>query len=466
MFHKNKRGLHAISAVPSTSTTIAKGGFSSKILAAFVALSMIMVLAPASYASAADTPKEAKDCFSFSPSSVTVATGSSATVKVQLIHKTTKTSTNSTVTPFEIDSFLIFNASSGKIEPYISCAVSGNAAEGWTITFTGKAATATPINSFICAAQGPDSSGNVQRAYFTSSLTVSVIEGRLTTNRISVKAGSETVDLSTYLDPALSENEVLSCSFVSGDSVGTIEPGDHNGHGCCYFTPKEAGTAVVNFEIVDASDPVNITSIDYGTMQITVTDADEPVPDDPAPDNPEKPAPETPDKPKLEAPESGEGGNGGSDGDSGSSSSDSSDSPSSKHAYERTFSDGIHVWGNLTVSEPIVTTEQLNSGSAYDALRAAMGHGKLLGVFSVDMTDAGVPIHDGFGTLNITFPVDSRYDDYRVIVWHRHDNGNITRQTSVVRDGEVTIAVTDLSSFAIELDEYLGENAISPKTGQ
>lgn len=452
MFHKSKRGLHAISAVPSTSTVIAKGGFSSKILAAFVALSMIMVLVPVSYASAADSPKEAKDCFSFSSSSVVVAVGGTATVNVEL---TSSLAEDNKGDQFTIDSFDVL--ASKTIKSHVTSTVSGNATAGWTITFTGISEEADM--RLVAKATGDGD----HTAFFTLPVVVSVIEGRLTTNQISVKAGSETVDLSTYLDPALSEDEALDCSFVSGSSVGAIVSEGSGNHGSCYFTPKEAGTAIVDFTVVDASD---LSSIDYGTMQITVTDADDPAPDDPAPDNPEKPAPETPDKPKPEAPESGEGGNGGSDGDSGSSSSDSSDSPSSKHAYERTFSDGIHVWGNLTVSEPIVTTEQLNSGSAYDALRAAMGHGKLLGVFSVDMTDAGVPIHDGFGTLNITFPVDSRYDDYRVIVWHRHDNGNITRQTSVVRDGEVTIAVTDLSSFAIELDEYLGENAISPKTGQ
>lgn len=117
--------------------------------------------------------------------------------------------------------------------------------------------------------------------------------------------------------------------------------------------------------------------------------------------------------------------------------------------------------------------EAVTSGGAYEALTAKVS-GVLAGVFEVNLTVDGKPVHDGFGTIEVTFPVDAKYNGHWVTVWHRHSDGTITGDKVVARDGKVTATITDLSTFALEVGELAtaetteeegGSEATEPASG-
>lgn len=87
-----------------------------------------------------------------------------------------------------------------------------------------------------------------------------------------------------------------------------------------------------------------------------------------------------------------------------------------------------------------------------EAVKTAGSKGQLTGVYSVDLTVGGKEVHDHFGTLELTFPVDAQYNGRTAVVWHLHNNGQVTSSDNVtVANGAVTVKVTDLSDFAIEV---------------
>ena len=108
----------------------------------------------------------------------------------------------------------------------------------------------------------------------------------------------------------------------------------------------------------------------------------------------------------------------------------------------------------------------LSKGDAdHDRLVRAAGSGRLAGVYSVSMLVNGSEVHDGFGSLTLTMPVDPMYNGRWVTVWHLHNDGTITSERVVAEGGAVTFAVTDLSSFALEIGEPAGAGDSSQPGG-
>ena len=128
-------------------------------------------------------------------------------------------------------------------------------------------------------------------------------------------------------------------------------------------------------------------------------------------------------------------------------------------------SSGITASGNLSGenvpdgSYVKVDAEAVESGADYDKLMVVLGDGKCVldGVYEVDMTVNGGEVHDGFGTLKLTFPVKAKEfggrDGDWVVLWHVHNDGRITSQRVQVADGHVSVEVSDLSTFAIGIPE-------------
>ena len=107
------------------------------------------------------------------------------------------------------------------------------------------------------------------------------------------------------------------------------------------------------------------------------------------------------------------------------------------------------------------------SNDANNALVAQMGEGVYGGVFEVNLMINGKQVHDGFGSLTLSFPVDAKYNDHWVTVWHRHNDGSITSEKVIAKNSLATITVTDLSTFALEIGELAGgasdsDGAITP----
>lgn len=101
----------------------------------------------------------------------------------------------------------------------------------------------------------------------------------------------------------------------------------------------------------------------------------------------------------------------------------------------------------------------VTSGPAYDALMAAKGQGILAGMYEVALMVNGEEVHSNFGSVTLTFPVDSQYNDHWATVWHYHANGVVTSERVVVSNGKVSVTVTDLSTFTIEIGDKVATGA-------
>lgn len=127
---------------------------------------------------------------------------------------------------------------------------------------------------------------------------------------------------------------------------------------------------------------------------------------------------------------------------------------------------GITAEGALVAedgAEVVLDVDPVTSGEAYDALVAAIGDGTLAGVYEATLLVNGQAVHDSFGTITLTFPLDPQWNGYNVTVWHRHADGSITSETVVAADGKVSVTVTDLSTFALEVGQKAQQDVVPPQ---
>ncbi|MEG2556864.1 MAG: hypothetical protein RSA14_00275 [Raoultibacter sp.] len=93
----------------------------------------------------------------------------------------------------------------------------------------------------------------------------------------------------------------------------------------------------------------------------------------------------------------------------------------------------------------------VTSGEAYMSLTSLLGD-KLFGnIMNVSIMVDGKEIHDGFGSLTLSFPVGEANNGRWITVHHRHNDGRITSERTIAENGMATVTVTDLSAFALEV---------------
>lgn len=117
---------------------------------------------------------------------------------------------------------------------------------------------------------------------------------------------------------------------------------------------------------------------------------------------------------------------------------------------------GSNIPDGATVA---LSAAELTSGTAYDELVAAMGSGTFAGVFEVNLSADGIALHEGFGSLMLSFPVGEEANGHWVTVWHRLNDGHLLSNRVIAKDGMVTITVTSLSAFALEVGELAEDPA-------
>ena len=85
----------------------------------------------------------------------------------------------------------------------------------------------------------------------------------------------------------------------------------------------------------------------------------------------------------------------------------------------------------------------------------------------VDLFVNGKQVHDGFGSLVLSFSKPGGFaDGVTVRVWHQHADGTITYQDVIAANGSATITVTDLSTFAFaQLGKTNGSGTLQPPAG-
>lgn len=138
------------------------------------------------------------------------------------------------------------------------------------------------------------------------------------------------------------------------------------------------------------------------------------------------------------------------------SGSDPSDTASPTITFTDLSAQGVTAdMGNLAIdglsddSEVKLVADALEAGDVYNELKGKATK-DLLGMWNVTLTVDGAEKHDGFGSITLSFPVDSAYEGQDATVWHRHNDGSITSETVKVSGSKVTVTVTDLSDFAVE----------------
>lgn len=148
----------------------------------------------------------------------------------------------------------------------------------------------------------------------------------------------------------------------------------------------------------------------------------------------------------------GENGTAGDSGNGGDGSGNAAANPvvtvtdASKDGVKVDYS-GLELANTSDIS--IVVNGVSSDSDAYKQLKDK-ATGSLLAVYTVKMTVDGEEVHDGFGTLKISFPVDSAYEGKEVIVAHLHRDGTLTNEKATVTNGFATVAVTDLSEFSVQ----------------
>jgi hypothetical protein len=122
---------------------------------------------------------------------------------------------------------------------------------------------------------------------------------------------------------------------------------------------------------------------------------------------------------------------------------------------------GVTASGNLvganvpTGAEVVLSAAAVTSGAVFDDLNELLGESRFGDVIEFSLKVNGEEIHDGFGKILLSFPVGSEWNGYYFTVYHRHDDGTITSEAVIARNGFINITVSDLSSFAL----VRGENS-------
>lgn len=71
--------------------------------------------------------------------------------------------------------------------------------------------------------------------------------------------------------------------------------------------------------------------------------------------------------------------------------------------------------------------------------------------FEVSLTVNDKAVHELDGNMELSFPMDAAWNDKPVILEHQHADGSVTFSEAVVKDGKVSVTVTDLSTFTVRL---------------
>lgn len=98
-----------------------------------------------------------------------------------------------------------------------------------------------------------------------------------------------------------------------------------------------------------------------------------------------------------------------------------------------------------------VTIDTIDSkNSVYTEMKdvlAKKGYSNIINAYELKLVEGTIN-----GKMKATIPVDSKYNGKNVIVLHKKADGTYEEFNSVVKDGEVTIEVTELSPFMVALN--------------
>lgn len=263
-----------------------------------------------------------------------------------------------------------------------------------TVTVDGTALDPVDIQFTVQAASGggsgDDNQGDNSSGKSTVSLDpITLVEGTKMSGSVTIKDGDGNTLTADDLAVTSSDVAIATASYANGKlTVNGVAP----------------GTAVITL----SSDKID----DDYTVAVTVTKAD--------------------------------------------SSNGSSDTASPTFTFTDLSAQGVAAdMGKLVIdglsddSEVKLVADALEAGDIYNELKGKVTN-DLLGMWNVTLTVDGIEKHDGFGSIALSFPVDSAYEGQDATVWHRHNDGSVTSETAKVSGGKVTVAVSDLSDFAVE----------------
>ncbi len=90
------------------------------------------------------------------------------------------------------------------------------------------------------------------------------------------------------------------------------------------------------------------------------------------------------------------------------------------------------------------------SSPDYQAFKRAIQVETISDIFDISLFVNGTEKTEMFGTLNLSLPVDPKYNGHTLRVHHYHDDGSIETYDCIVRDGFITFGVRKLSLFGLQ----------------
>ena len=122
----------------------------------------------------------------------------------------------------------------------------------------------------------------------------------------------------------------------------------------------------------------------------------------------------------------------------------------------------------IVANETELTDKQQGSVANYGTQFAA---------YTIELYVNGQIVHDGFGSLEISFPVGLTYEGRDATVTHFNDNGTPAPMSAPITNGYATIKISDLSTFAVNVNtenetlyrlynQYTGEHLFTADKGE
>lgn len=121
------------------------------------------------------------------------------------------------------------------------------------------------------------------------------------------------------------------------------------------------------------------------------------------------------------------------------------------NVYLGSFDIDLYLGVGFSIDGQSVTTDTIDSkDSVYTEMKdvlAKKGYSNIINAYELKLVEGTIN-----GKLKATIPVDSKYNGKNVIVLHKKADGTYEEFNSIVKDGEVTIEVTELSPFMVALN--------------
>lgn len=135
----------------------------------------------------------------------------------------------------------------------------------------------------------------------------------------------------------------------------------------------------------------------------------------------------------------------------------------------------VTLWGNIGKIAKLSVTKMVEGTDEYKAVTSGLENYDIALAYDISVVEG-----DYEGKLRVTLPVESKYNGRTALVLHKKADGTVERFSPVVKNGFVTVEVSELSPFVVAFENETEDNSEeqnindiekdeldeSPKTGE